>query len=379
MKNWKFTLLDLQKLLHSIRMKSLFSALLALLVTSQMFAQENLDFENPDFDFGTIEEEGGYVDHQFNFVNRGLEPITIVAVKASCGCTTPDWSKEPVAPGESGFIMARYNPRNRPGAFRKSLKVTTSIPTVKKTLYIKGTVNPRPRTIADDLPTKMDGIRVQYRSFNFGKVKNHEPIRKSFDVYNDSEATIAFLEDQLVAPEFIEVSYEPVDLEPRTKGKIWVTYNPAQVKELGFNSSKIMIYTSEEEGQNLKQFNVMSTVEEFFPPMTDEELAKAPRLTFDKTVHNFGKLQKDSAAETEFMLTNNGNMPLNIRLAKSNCGCTLVDLEKEDIKPGESVKMKVKFDSKGRRGRQYKTVTVFSNDPTAPTQVLSLRAEVPRT
>ncbi|MDW3191716.1 MAG: DUF1573 domain-containing protein [Cytophagales bacterium] len=360
-------------------MKSLISALFAVFVVCQAFAQESLDFDNPDFDFGTVEELEGPVDHKFTFVNRGLEPVTILRVQASCGCTTPDWSKEPVAPGESGFIMARYDPKNRPGAFRKSLKVTTSIPTLKKTLFIKGTVNPKPRTIADDLPTKMDGIRVQYRSFNFGTIKNHEPIRKSFDVYNDSEETIAFLEDKGASPQFIQVAYEPVSLAPKEKGKIWITYDPSQVAEFGFNSSRISLYTSEEEGKNRKQFNVLSTVVEYFPPMSDEDLAKAPRLAFDKTAHNFGKMAKDAAAETEFLLTNNGRESLNIRLAKSNCGCTVVDLEKEDIKPGETVKMKVKFDSKGRRGRQYKTVTVFSNDPTAPTQVLSLRAEVPRT
>ena len=360
-------------------MKNILSTLFAIFITCQAFAQDNLDFDNPDFDFGTIEEMGGPVDHKFTFVNRGLEPVTIVAVQASGGCTTPDWSKEPVAPGESGYIMARYNPMNRPGAFRKSLKVTTSIPTLKKTLYIKGSVNPKPRTIADDLPTKMDGIRVQYRSFNFGKIKNNEPIRKSFDVYNDSEEVISFIEDKIEAPKFIQVAYEPVSLQPREKGKIWVTYDPGQVGELGFNSSKLSLYTSEADGKHLKQFNVLSTVEEYFPPMSEEELAKAPRLAFDKTAHNFGKMEKDTAAETEFFLTNKGQESLNIRLAKSNCGCTVVDLDKEDIKPGETVKMKVKFDSKGRRGRQYKTVTVFSNDPTAPTQVISIRAEVPRT
>lgn len=373
---WNFTLLDLRKH-YKLSMKIVISAFLIVLSLAA-FAQETLDFDEPTFDFGNIEELDGPVDHKFTFVNKGLEPIKIVAVRASCGCTTPDWSKEPVAPGESGFVMARYNPLNRPGAFRKSLSITTSNPAVSKTLYIQGTVNPKPRTIADDLPTKLNGIRVQYRSFNFGKIKNKETIRKSFDVYNDSEEDITFLAKELVSPKFIEVSYEPETLAPKEKGKIWISYDPSQVEELGFNSTKITVYTTEKEG-NRKDLNVISTVEEYFPPMTDEELAKAPKLAFDKTAHNFGKLEKDAAAETEFLLTNNGQESLNIRLAKSNCGCTLVDLEKEDIKPGETVKMKVKFDSKGRRGRQYKTVTVFSNDPTAPTQVLSLRAEVPRT
>jgi hypothetical protein len=80
-------------------------------------AQEKakFSFEEETFDFGSIKEENGSVEHKFVFTNTGNAPLLIQGVKASCGCTTPAWSKEPIPPGEKGFVMAKYNPKNRPG------------------------------------------------------------------------------------------------------------------------------------------------------------------------------------------------------------------------------------------------------------------------
>ena len=62
-------------------------------------------------------------------------------MQASCGCTTPDWSKEPIAPGKKGFVKASYNPAGRPGNFNKSVTVTSNQGT--QVLYIKGQVVPK--------------------------------------------------------------------------------------------------------------------------------------------------------------------------------------------------------------------------------------------
>ena len=347
------------------------------MITMPLVAQETLKFDETDFDFGLIEEAGGPVDHRFEFVNNGMEPIKIVQVQASCGCTTPNWSKDMVAPGEKGFITARYNPMNRPGAFRKSLRVTTTKASVNPTLYIKGTVNPRPRTVADDLPTMIGFLRFKRKALNFGKINTKEPVRKAFDVYNDSDNPIGFLAEQTEAPEFLQVEFEPQTLPSKTYGKIIVTYDAKKMGKLGFQNSQISIKTSEVNFKD-KELNVIAVIQEYFPDLTPEEMAKAPKLGVSKKAHDFGKIEGDAVVETEFVVTNDGKQTLNIRQTATNCGCTSVILPKKDLEPGESTTMKVKFDSKGRRGRQYKTVTIFSNDPSNPSQVLSIRAETPR-
>lgn len=102
---------------------------------------DNLVFENEVHDFGTL-PEGPNADYEFTFKNTGKEPINLQTVNASCGCTTPSWSKEPVLPGKTGSIKASYATQGRPGGFTKSITVVSNAGT--KVLTIKGTVEPAP-------------------------------------------------------------------------------------------------------------------------------------------------------------------------------------------------------------------------------------------
>src|SRR5687768_2955826 len=81
-----------------------------------------IQFEKTTHDFGSVNESGP-ITYEFKFTNTGSEPLVINNVKASCGCTTPGWTKEPVMPGKTGVVTAQYNTVNRPGGFNKSLTV----------------------------------------------------------------------------------------------------------------------------------------------------------------------------------------------------------------------------------------------------------------
>ena len=66
--------------------------------------------------------------------------MVISNVQASCGCTTPKWTKEPIKPGESGAVTAIYNSKGRPGTFNKAITITSNAKTPQKVLFIKGNV-----------------------------------------------------------------------------------------------------------------------------------------------------------------------------------------------------------------------------------------------
>lgn len=333
-----------------------------------------ITFEASTHDFGAIQEENGNVAHEFKFTNTGNAPLVIQAVKPSCGCTTPDWSKEPVLPGKTGFIRAEFNPKNRPGAFNKSLTVTTNANPAITRLYIKGNVAPKPRSIADDYPTVMGGLRVKYRSFNFGKITTEKPVTKTFNVYNDSDNAISFL-DEVKAPSHIKISFNPKTIEPKSVGAIEVTYDPTIKKSLGFISDQVVLKT-DESADNIKDFRAVASVEEFFPPLTPDQLAQAPKLSFEEAVHDFGTINQGDEVSTNFVFTNSGKTDLNIRDTKASCGCTVSVPDKTTLKPGESSFIKVTFNSRGRRGIQQKSVSVFSNDPSNPTQRITIKARV---
>ncbi len=96
-------------------------------------------FEKEVHDFGTI-KEGVQAEYTFKFTNTGKEPLVISNVQASCGCTTPKWTKEPIKPGESGSVTAIYNSKGRPGTFNKAVTITSNAKTPQKVLFIKGNV-----------------------------------------------------------------------------------------------------------------------------------------------------------------------------------------------------------------------------------------------
>lgn len=92
-------------------------------------------------DFGKI-KQGVPVSHEFKFTNKGKVPLIIANVQASCGCTTPDWSKDAIPPGQTGFIKATFSAAS-PGAFDKTVTVTANVENGSVQLKIKGEVAPQ--------------------------------------------------------------------------------------------------------------------------------------------------------------------------------------------------------------------------------------------
>jgi len=89
-------------------------------------------------DFGTI-KQGVPVTYQFEFTNKGKVPVVITNAKGSCGCTTPDWTRDPVLPGGKGYVKATFNAA-APNAFEKTVTVTANVEGGQKVLHIKGVV-----------------------------------------------------------------------------------------------------------------------------------------------------------------------------------------------------------------------------------------------
>jgi len=103
-------------------------------------ANENVEisFETLEHDFGTI-EQGADGSYAFKFTNIGKEPLILNRAQASCGCTTPEWSQEPIAKKKSGNVKVKYN-TNIVGAFSKNVTVYSNAKNGPIVLHIKGTV-----------------------------------------------------------------------------------------------------------------------------------------------------------------------------------------------------------------------------------------------
>ena len=120
--------------------------IMAFGVSAQQTQQPQVvEIAEKTYDFGVIKEEDGRVSHVFTLKNITDGPITLKNVRASCGCTTPSWNREPIAPGKEAQITVTYNAAGRPGAFHKSITVTLSngAEDFTQILFIKGKVTPK--------------------------------------------------------------------------------------------------------------------------------------------------------------------------------------------------------------------------------------------
>jgi len=90
-------------------------------------------------------------------------------------------------------------------------------------------------------------------------------------------------------------------------------------------------------------------------------VVSGPSLDFETVEHDFGQISQGDVVKHEFTFTNNGDEPVLISQVKAPCGCTVGDYKKEPILPGESSVIAASFNSKGKSGKQRKTLNVFTN------------------
>lgn len=97
------------------------------------------EFAETSFDFGTV-EAGEKVSHAYSFTNTGSSSLIISNAQASCGCTVPEWTKEPIAPGETGEIQVVFNSQGRSGKQNKTITVHANTNPSVAQLYLTGEV-----------------------------------------------------------------------------------------------------------------------------------------------------------------------------------------------------------------------------------------------
>jgi hypothetical protein len=99
-------------------------------------------FSEMTYDFGTI-NEGQVIERVFNFTNNGQAPLVISNITASCGCTSPDWTKSPVQPGKTGFVKVVFNSAAKSGAQSPTVTIQANTNPAVTRLSMSGSVTPK--------------------------------------------------------------------------------------------------------------------------------------------------------------------------------------------------------------------------------------------
>lgn len=172
-------------------MKKLLFLPALLLSLATAWAQPKFNFTKENHDFGEI-VEGKIASFEYEFVNTGDQPLIISHVQASCGCTTPFWTKEPVMPGKTGTIKASYNSNGRPGSFNKTITVTSNAAEGSKVLSFKGIVIAKGSmpTITEEMKANSAKIEYDRTEVTLGKLEPGQTAVARFKVTNKGKSKL---------------------------------------------------------------------------------------------------------------------------------------------------------------------------------------------
>ena len=340
-------------------------ALCALSGALAISAQPQAKWLQKVHDFGAFDEDMGPVTSSFQLVNTGNEPLVIVAARATCGCTVPSYTHDPIAPGDTATVEVTYNPAGRPGKFDKRVKIETNATPAQSLLTIKGVVIGATKTLRAHYPIEVGKLKIRNTAIPFGEIYKGRTKTAFMDGYNQSKDTIRPHIEGL--PEHIEVNIAPKAVPPGEQLTFTFFYNSAKNDDWGLTTSDITVYGDAGAKENQK-VSLMAVVNEDFSKMTDKQKADAPRIAVSESSIDLGRIKLGSKHTATILIDNYGNDPLLIRKISCSDPEISAKINKDKIKHGASAKLTVNIDTSKASDSSVlnSKLIIISNDPQRP-------------
>ena len=364
-------------------MKKICLTILVAVMAVICCAQPKIQFDKTTHDFGKIKEEGGKVTGRFEFTNIGTEDLVLTNVRPGCGCTAANYSKDPIAPGQKGFIEATYNPYNRPGGFNKNIRVTTNEPqfsdgsnAAPHMIFIKGEVIKRPPTEFEKAGyTKSSGMARFFEPNVKHDILNTAVVRDTFKVRNFWTKPVSF--EMNPKPAYVSEVYRSFgpELNPGQEGFIVLAYDASQRGAFG-QLKDIIIYKTNDSIESKKLLHFSVNIKEDFSKLTKKQLKNLPVAELSSTDYDFGNVSKNTQQTATLTLKNTGKDPLIIRALTPSSGYFKASANLMEIPAGQTSTVTVTFKANSRAGVQKGTLEIITNDPDHTSQVVNLKAQI---
>ena len=343
----------------------------AMLLSMTAMAQTPvITFEKTTHDFGKINEADGRVTTIFEFKNEGMVPLVLSNVRASCGCTTPKWTREPIEPGANGQITVTYNPNGRPGRFQKTITVTSNATEATTKLYIKGEVIPKPANPSTTYTVKMGELSLKKKAWNFGIMQKKEGSKAGVIEYaNTTNEVITVALETEPGATYLKAEATLQEIKPGETGKINFHLVPMECAIWGPIETQIyVIINGKRVHTNEFAITIKADIREDFSQMTVDELQQAPILEITSSNNNainLGTFKAGKKIYTKLNFSNAGINPLIIRRIISNDETiTVAQQPKATIKKGKKVDINMIISTIGLDAGNYtRIITVITNDP----------------
>ena len=344
-------------------MKKILSTLcMALMGVAMMAQQPVMTFEKTEHDFGKINEADGRVSTEFVFKNEGMAPLVLSNVRASCGCTTPSWTKEPVEPGQNGSITVTYNPNGRPGRFQKTITITSNASEPTQKVFIKGEVIPKQAKPENKYTIAVGELNMKSKVLDLGIIKKGEQKNGELEYANLSQAehTVTLLTNQ--AESFLISEATLPTVKPTEVGKFIFAIDSKATKLYGPVEvyAYVMVDGKKELSETFK-LTIKADIVEDFSALTIEQKQQAPIIELEKEF-DAGKIAAGKTLKVVFPIKNSGVNPLEIHRVYSADEHLRIKTPKA-IKSGKKGAVAIDIDTKGLEPGAYaRQLLVISND-----------------
>lgn len=359
-------------------MKKIFATLSMALVAVAMMAQQPvITFETTEHDFGKINEADGRVTTVFKFKNEGMEPLVLSNVRASCGCTIPKWTREPIEPGQNGEITVTYNPNGRPGRFQKTITVTSNATVATQRLYIKGEVIPKPAKPINQYAVKMGELSLKSKTIDFGTIKKGESVTREIEYANLTQQDITV---ELATRDQDNYLLSQVTLSPvkaTQTGKLVFIFDAKVCKTYGPNTLyAYVVVNGQKQLTDDYKITLRADVVENFSNLTPAQRQQAPIMDMD-TQFDLGTVTAGKHLKANISLKNSGTNALAIHRVYSsdeNVVCTAPKAVKASPKAA-TIKVDINTMENGKPmepGKYARQILVITNDPNHPRHTVNL-------
>ncbi len=357
-------------------MKTKLMLLLLSLLTISVNAQKKaiLKFDKVANDYGKINEENGKALATFTFTNVGNDTLRVQEAKPSCGCISSDWTMTPIAPGQTGYVKALYNPYHMSGTFEKSIWVHSNAAIPDITLTLKGEVIPKVKTLQDSFPIVNGSIRMPGKGFFLRNIPNTQIKKDSMLIYNAGDAPLSLSFKDY--PSFVTCKAKPTSIGPKQHAKILITYDATKKGEYGVVSDTITLVTNDATEPN-KKISITATLMDDFSKLTETQRENAPKIVFTADNIDFGTAKSGEIVKRTFEFTNKGKDMLIIRKAtpyRSDCKVTMDG--SDHIATDQTGKITLEFNTATIVGDEKRTIMVTTNDPTRSFLILILKGKI---
>lgn len=351
-------------------MKKILMGLMALVCSAMVMGQNPvMTFEKTEHNFGKIREQDGRVTTVFTFKNEGMTPLILNSVRASCGCTSPKWPKEPIEPGQTGEITVTYNPSGRPGRFQKTITINSNANEATKKIYIKGEVIPKPAKPINRYPVQMGALNLKSNTIDFGDIKKQDQAVKEIEFANlgDKDLTVDLY---MIGEGWVAGNVTLPKAQANETGNIQLAILANECPIYGPVTAKAYIVVNGEKHLT-DDYLITATanIVEDFSTLTPEQMMAAPIVEVEhEQMGVVGK--KDMTATIE--VKNVGVNTMYVRRVLTEPNAKVV--APRTIKSGKKAVIKIVMPMNEEKHYDG-IVTLITNDPNNPVQELHLVCE----